>query len=260
MAFESFGMGRLLKPDPRDHRFPLSAVTPAPPPSLRKKAWATGGPAWDQGDTSRCCSFGTNRWLVASPVRNAIWLPLGMNPLEFVTLERIVDFDWRINDFYDRIRAADGFPMPHEGSTVRACFEVLRAAGYVAEYRWAFTAAGVAAHLLARGPVVCGVDWTVPMFSPTHYGRTRGTFVRVHADDGRYDVAGGHCVCAYAANLDGWCPDGTRGWVEFVNSWGTDWGLRGAARLSLADLAILANNAGEFAAAVEVRVGKRRAA
>jgi hypothetical protein len=230
---QSRGLGRLRKPDPRDHLFLL---TPPAKPRRRKRAWSPGrGHAWDQGNTSRCCSFGTNRWLIASPVKNKIW-PGGLD------------------EFYDRIRAVDGFAPPdHDGSTVRACFEVLRAAGYVGGYRWGFDAKTVVNQILTEGPVVAGIDWTEPMFDPAPYGNPGAMFVEIDpTHSGRYDVAGGHCVLLDAVDLDGPCPDGSTGWVEIFNSWGRGWGHEGRSRLSIRDLGILCNNGGEFAVATEL--------
>lgn len=262
-------LGRIHKPDPRDLAFLMESALPKRLPEVRAKSWGIGRERWDQWETSRCVSFGWNRLLTASPTRNQIWYPPkyvpGMDdsttfgdadPLAIVGAPAGFpkDFQSRVNNFYDLARRLDGFPMPHEGTTVRAGADVLLKAGMISGYHWAHDAVTMARHLLTLGPVVCGVDWTSPMFAPITYGR-RGTFVRVDpTDSGRYDVVGGHSVCIYAVNLDGWCPDGSVGWAEFVNSWGPDWGRDGTARMSLRDWGVLAANNGEFCAPIEVKV------
>lgn len=264
--FENMGLGRLLKPDPRDHDHLMAAArvqTAGVPEFLtaaqqkylklgrrRHNPKPNGLGTWDQVGTSRCCSFGGNRWLVCEPVQNLPWVPPGH---EQDLRDNETELSLRLDDFYDRIRDVDGFPIPHEGSTVRAVFKVLAAAGLVGGYQWAFTAEAVCRHILTWGPVVAGVDWTTPMFSPSIFPKFKNAaYASVLTDTGNYNVEGGHCVCIYACDVNATNPDETKGWVEFINSWGDSWGWQGTARISLRDLGILANNQGEFATGVEV--------
>jgi hypothetical protein len=266
-------LGRIHKPDPRDMAFLMETALPKRLPAARRKAWGVGDAArWDQWETSRCVSFGWNRLLVAKPTANQIWYPPDLhssaapaadpNPLAIVGVDYAaypghrfpVDFQSRVNHFYDVARILDGIPMPHEGTTVRAGGDALLKAGVISGYQWAHNAVTMARFLLTLGPVVAGVDWTSPMFSPITYGK-HGTFVRVDpTDSGRYDVVGGHCICIYAVDLDGWCPDGSIGWAEAFNSWGPDWGRNGTFRMSLRDWGVLAANNGEFCAPTEVKL------
>src|SRR4051812_16912185 len=64
------GMGRRQKTDPRDHGFLMHK--PAKLPDAYRKIWPVGGKSWDQKQTSMCVSFSTNKYLTASPIRNAI--------------------------------------------------------------------------------------------------------------------------------------------------------------------------------------------
>lgn len=266
-------LGRIVSPDTRDHNHlmagaifnrlaidcaansdgiaMISALTPVQVKALSsgKRSHSPGAKSipWDQGETSRCVSFATNRWLISYPIQNRIWGDSGK-----VDKPDSATFQNDLDAFYASAQTIDGFPLPHDGTTVRAAFQVLQGAGYVKEYTWAFDAASVARHILLYGPVVAGTDWTNPMFDPIDAGKL-GTFVQV-APNGGYDVAGGHAYLIYGVNLKGKCPDGSTGWVEFINSWGEGWGNGGRARMSLKDLGILANNQGEFATAQEIHL------
>jgi hypothetical protein len=160
------GLGRLHALDVRDHAYLLPRPTKLP--SLTRKLWATGGKPFDQGRSSECVSYSTNKWLTASPVRQHIW-PKG--------------FD----DFYNVCQSQDEWaPAPHDGTSVRTAFKVLKDAGYASEYRWAFDVPTIVNQILTASPVVAGTDWTEEMFSPGDHG-----FIRV-STDGKYNVAGGH--------------------------------------------------------------------
>jgi len=257
-------LGRIYKPDPRDLDHLMAAARPfeAAEATLTKtqlRYLASGkrthnygkdAPIWDQGQTSRCVSFGSNRWLIAWPVRNRPWEET-----------RLVDksmgvLDGHLTDFYDECQKVDGIPGRHDGTTVRAAMKVLQAAGYVGEYKWAFDVPSITRHLLLVGPVVAGTDWTNPMFDPVmdEHGEA---WLRV-APGGTYDVAGGHCYLVYGVNAKAKCPDGSVGYFEMVNSWGNGWGCGGTARIPFRDMTILANNQGEYATATEVKVTKVR--
>jgi hypothetical protein len=220
-------LGRLQHTDVRDHAFLLPR--PVKLPSITRKLWATGGPAFDQGESSECVSFSTNKWLTASPVRQHIW-PKG--------------FD----DFYHAAQAVDPWSSePHDGTTVRAAFKVLQAAGYVSEYRWAFDVNSIVNQILTAGPIVAGTDWTESLFEPYAHG-----FIRV-STDGSYNVVGGHAYLLSGVDRKKKCPDGSVGAFQITNSWGPSWAKNGQAWISLVDFGILLNHEGEAAVAVEVK-------
>jgi hypothetical protein len=221
-------LGRLQHTDVRDHAFLLPR--PAELPPIMRKLWATGGKAFNQGKSSECVSFSTNKWLTASPVRQHIW-PKG--------------FD----DFYAACQAVDEWSgTPHDGTSVRAAFKVLAAAGYVSEYRWAFDVPTVVSQILTGSPVVAGSDWTEEMFTPDQHG-----FIRV-STDGKYNVAGGHAYLLSGIDRKKKCPDGSVGAFQITNSWGPSWAVNGQAWISLVDFGILLNHEGEAAVATEVKV------
>jgi hypothetical protein len=168
--------------------------------------------------------------LTASPVRQHIW-PKG--------------FD----DFYAACQAVDEWSgTPHDGTSVRAAFKVLQAAGYVSEYRWAFDVNSIVNQILTSSPVVAGTDWTDSLFEPDAHG-----FIRV-STDGSYNVVGGHAYLLSGVDRKKKCPDGSVGAFQITNSWGPSWAVRGQAWISLVDFGILLNHAGEAAVAMELKV------
>jgi hypothetical protein len=223
-------LGRLQHTDVRDACYLLPH--PLKLPTLTKKTWADGGKAWDQGETSECVAYSSNRFLIASPVRQHVW-PAG------------------IDAFYAECQKVDPWANePHDGTTVRAAFKVLKAAGYVSEYRWAFDVPTIVNQLLTVGPVVVGTDWTNELFTPDSKD-----FIHVSpSGSSEYNVVGGHAYLLTGVDRKGKCTDGTTGWFELQNSWGPSWGREGKARISFADFTLLLNHAGEAAVATEVRV------
>lgn len=224
------GLGRLHHPDPRDRAFLLRR--PVEMPATVRKLWDDGpGGAWDQGATSQCVSYAANRYLASSPVRNKP--PMSMEA------------------FYHECQKVDEWAgTPHDGSSVRAAFKVLENLGYIGEYRWAFDVEAIIGHVLTKGPVDVGTDWTDPMFEPEKRGKFKG-FVRV-APDGTYDVAGGHSYLLIGVDRMRKCPDGTVGAFRLINSWGSGWGEVGRAWVGVADFARLLANDGEAAVATEL--------
>lgn len=226
------GMGRKKAVDPRDRMHMM--LKPKTLPELYKKIWATGSThSWDQGSTSMCVSFSTNRYLISSPIRNPInakYLP-----------------DW-LKRFYKECQRNDEWAgEDYDGTSVRAAFKILLKLGYITEYRWAFDIDTIINHLLTVGPVVVGTDWTDSMFDPDAKNN-----IRVHDTQGRYIVAGGHAYLLCGVDRKRKMSDGTVGGFLIQNSWGDGWGVKGQAWISFAEFKVLLANQGEAAVAVEI--------
>lgn len=217
------GLGRLFRPDPRDRAYALAA--PAEASGIERRAWHAGF-TYDQGGTSQCVAYSGVGWLRAGPVPNRA-------PLDF-------------REIYDACQAVDEWPgaePDYFGTSVRALFKVLRARGFVSEYRWAWDAETVVAHLLAKGPVVVGTTWTDGMSRPDADGFVRPTGAGL----------GGHAYLLVGANRARRVPWGGAGAVRILNSWGRGWGENGRAWLSFEDLHALLRDHGEAATATEVQ-------
>jgi C1A family cysteine protease len=203
-------------------------------PDMRREAeavsyryWLSRGVAYDQGDTSQCVAYSGVRYLITHPICNK---PLPFKPL-YTECQR--SDEW------------SGEEPEYEGTSVRALFVVLKRRGLVSEYRWGSNAETVVAHLLTRGPVVMGTDWTREMFMPDRWGYI--------TDDGPNE--GGHAYLLIGANRKKVHPlTGEVGAVRLINSWGPNWGAQaGKAWMSFATLERLIKADGEAAVATEIK-------
>lgn len=214
--------------DFRDHLF--LATAPLPKPGVVRRRWFVP-PAWDQGQTSQCVAFSSLLYLNAGPVRNT--------KVSAVDAPR----------FYDDVRLLDGFPMPHEGSTVRAAMQLLNKGGYVPEYLWAFDVQAAANWVLAKGPCVAGTDWLYSMFETEPFHGT--SFIKFDPTSG---VAGGHAWLIFGVDKVKRCPDGSTGAFVMQNSWSSSWGSNGRSWISFEAMKALLSEDGELAMASEVIV------
>ena len=212
-----YQLGRLPAPDPRDEAFRLSALLPAVPTRTRRYYWSD----WfgDQGQTSACVGYAWAHWLVSGPVTQ---VTQNWDDYAYATYldAQLVD-EWPGEDY--------------DGTSVRAGAKALQEAGFITEYRWAWTADVVVRAVLDVGPVVVGTVWTEGMFIPV---------------DGRI-VPDGPTVGGHAYLIDG--ANAERGTVRIKNSWGRDWSINGRATMSIPHLSHLLDQDGEAALASEIR-------
>jgi len=111
----------------------------------------------------------------------------------------------------------------YEGTSVRAGVKQLVRMGYVGEYRWAKSEAEMAL-AISVGPIIIGVDWYQGMYRPNSLGYLRPTGAKV----------GGHCCLVTGLKVTNKAT-GT-GYYTIYNSWGPNWGNKGTARISRADM------------------------
>ena len=216
--------GRRFAPDARDKQFQLPRVTV--PAGVTQRTWFTRE-VFDQGNSSMCVSYSGIGWLSAGPVRNTKELP------DF----RELYLDCQRNDEWP------GEEPTYEGTSCRALMRVLKRRGYISEYRWAWSMEPVVNHILAVSPVVLGTTWYSNQMETDADGFVSATG----------EVVGGHAYLAIGANRTKTCPDGSKGAVRCVQSWGREWGQSGRFWLSFTDLAKLLADDGEAATATEVR-------
>lgn len=122
-----------------------------------------------------------------------------------------------------------------EGSTVVAAMKVLKNAGHIKEYRWAFKLEELISAISNVGPAVIGIDWYEGMQSTDLFGWIKPT--------GK--IVGGHAILVKGVNIE-------KQRFKLHNSWGA-WGLLGDCYLSFEDMQKLfySKNPGEFAIAVK---------
>jgi hypothetical protein len=132
-----------------------------------------------------------------------------------------------------------GYNFP-EGATVLAGAKYAQAQGWISEYRWAFGIDDVIDTLVGKGPIVLGVNWYDGMYATERDGR-----VRINGP-----LMGGHCILAtgYWPNHPVWGGN----WIQWVNSWGPMYGIRGVGYIRDTDLARLLQEDGEACVATDI--------
>lgn len=222
-------LDRLQRFDERSRAFPVRTLLPNQ--IGRSYTWACN--TWlDQGSEGACVLFAWGHEAAARPVI----LPYT---------------DAQAFRFYEETLPRDGFPMPHEGTSVLAGAQTMQLHKYLDEYRWGFGLRDVVLAIGYKGPGVFGLDWYNGMFKPDAQGFLRLT-------DG---IAGGHAILGNRVVLR-WKPETLTAekksdeWWDYLdldesfigvhNSWGKDWGQFGNAKISFTDLDKLLNDGGEF--------------
>lgn len=228
-----FGLGRLYKPDERDHKFLIRSLVGEELSPLVHKHYSTG-PILDQGASSKCVAYAGYQWLVSSPVRNK-FMDFGEDQLYTYAQQ---------NDEWE------GESPAYEGTSVRGLMKAFKNLGYVSSYYWAFNVADCTSFILQHAPMVFGTTWTKTMFSPFKYSRR--TFITV-GSLAPNNVAGGHAYLAHGVNRGIPCKDGSLGAFLCTNSWGKNWGNRGHFYISFSDIEKLLAQDGEAACAMEVK-------
>lgn len=209
-----FGFGRLYTPDNRDLAYPTSTIQiPVVAPAMQ---YWRAGPILDQDGTPKCVGYAWRQYMDMSPHRD----PLNEPP----------DAD----TIYAQAQLIDGWPMPHDGTSVRAAAKVLQSMGIIKSYHWAFNEADVRAFLLTTGPMVLGTNW----YSGMMQGDGNG-FVNVTGS-----IVAGHAWVAegYSVRLDAY---------RCLNSWSEGWNQFGRFWIKSADLARLVSEHGEACAALK---------
>jgi hypothetical protein len=216
-------LGRLRAIDERDRNYQLPRRVSAAA-GLSSKHWLSRGPVLDQGDSPRCVAFAGVKWLLTHPVVNHA---LDTGELYAECQKRD---EWEGEDY--------------DGTSVRALFKCLRDRGLVPEYRWAWDIQPVVQHLLSRGPVVVGTDWHLDMFTPDRHGYIWPTG----------PVVGGHAYMLNGVSKERLNPDGTKGTIRIINSWGPGWAEKGRAWITIGAMDALIRAYGEACTATEVKV------
>lgn len=136
-------------------------------------------------------------------------------------------------EVYRLARTLDQWPGEgYEGTSVLAGAKAVQTGilgkPVMQEYRWAFGLEDLVLAVGYHGPAVLGINWYDGMFRTDAKG-----FVNV---DG--DVAGGHAILCHAVNV-------RDKYAVLWNSWGSDWGQGGRARISFDNLDRLLHEQGE---------------
>lgn len=196
------GKGRIISFDPLDQNFRARAKMGVIEPTVNRRFWKTG-PVLDQGSTQHCVAFTGEQLLMSYPVVNKPY----KTEAELYHLCQLND-EW------------DGEEPQYFGTSTRALMKVLKAAGLIQNYYWAFDADTIRRWVLMKGPVAIGINWYSGMDNIDAHG-----FI--------YPVGkpeGGHETL-----IRGWddtvrCPRCHQlGASRIINSWGEMWGQQGKA-------------------------------
>jgi hypothetical protein len=196
------GLGRAVNHDPASRRYAFRASPSATLSAVRHHRHV---PVFDQGNLGSCTGNAAVGCM-ATGVFHATITEADADWLEPLNQGAAVEC-------YHQATAIDPWPgtYPPEdtGSDGLSVAKVLKAAGAISGYTWAFSLADALAALMNR-PVITGTLWLMDMFSPSSEGLVTPGGA----------IAGGH---EYV--MDEYDP--TRGWVGFTNSWGEAWGKGG---------------------------------
>lgn len=199
---EGYTLGRNIQHDVRSRAF----AAPRRAEPAADKRHRIYGSRLDQGQVGACTGFAGAAMCNASPLRQTI------APAKTKTSADGLDF-------YRGATRRDPFPGEWEpndtGSSGLAVCQELQARGLITGYEWAFGFAHGLSVITAK-PLMQGTWWTEAMFTPDADGRVRPT-----GQD-----AGGHEYLWIGVELRSKITRAdNRSW--FVNSWSSEWGVRG---------------------------------
>lgn len=195
------GMGRsIIDHDDRNRNYPARGFLFGAQEPIVKKTHRRGS-AYDQGRTSTCVAQTGKGMLNTAPFSS------------FETYYRRSRYS--IDQFYEGAQGLDEWPgTDYDGTSGKGMCEWLLSAGIISEYRWCFGLDDLLRTLSHHGPVGVGTWWRSGMWEPDDNGLVRY--------EGSY--AGGHQIEAIGV-------DPSKEEVEFMNSWGKQWGMNGRFRM-----------------------------
>lgn len=224
---------RLFK-DPRSRNYGVRTIV-APQGELKKRLWPI--PSWlplDQGREGACVGFGWSAELAVEPVSVPVTNNFAM------TLYRAAQAaDKAEGRFYD------------EGATTLAGAKAAKSLGLISDYRWCFGINEVADAVVAKGPVVLGINWYDGMYETDSNG-----LVSVNGP-----LVGGHCISLaghwpYKVSANGRSTKDNSPFGQtvypWINSWGKLYGRAGVGFIRHSDLDRLLQEDGEAVIATDI--------
>jgi hypothetical protein len=200
-------LDRIPEFDERSRAFPIRTLVAAKKP--RSYTWTCN--TWlDQGSEGACVGFSCAHELAAKPKVIAV---TNEDAQAIYTAAKKVD-EWAGENY--------------EGTSVLAGAKVLKASGYMPEYRWAFGIDDLILSVGYAGPAILGINWHEGMWDADAKG-----FIHVEGA-----VVGGHAILCHGVNIPG-------RYFKVHNSWGKYWGRNGEAFISFDDMQTLLAEQGE---------------
>lgn len=211
-------LGRIIKFDERSKSFRIRDLVGQKP--LRSMTWPCKQ-VLNQGNSGSCVGHGIAHELIAYPAE--------VKGINHQFAEEKIYWEAQKIDEWDG-GAYPGATPEYEGTSVLAGIKIAKKLGYFDGYYWALGLNDLLLGLSYHGPAVLGIYWTQDMFNPDAKGFIKPTG----------QVAGGHCLLANQINISG-------GWIGLHNSWGEEWGIKGAAKMLFKDMDKLLRMDGEAA-------------
>jgi len=178
----------------------------------------------NQGDEGTCVSHGGTNNLLAGPTEHDLYPP-------FETEEKAHQFARAA------YLGASGDSTYQLGMYPRDLCAWFKAQGFIESYLGVPQVDDVTTALLTFGPVMIAIPWYYSMFEGNNklgdkvlaskYGNY---WIKVNLNTG---LAGYHCVAVTGIDLDP--TDGAPPFLRIQNSWGSEWGANGTARLTVED-------------------------
>lgn len=234
-------LGRNVNHDPRSRAYPIPARLVAW--ELREVDWERSSGILDQGGVGACTGCAGNANIYSAPFHSAramhSALVAGIRNTGWPVYTPDTDGAYRLYSAATQVDPWEGtwtYPPPSgedTGSDGLSIAKVLKDAGIISGYYWAFSIDQAVAALMAS-PVITGVPWFHSMFDADARGNV--------TVDTRSGLAGGHevCVLRYYPAI-GASPAK----VGFDNSWGTSWGDGGRGLITVDDWARLLSMQGD---------------
>jgi hypothetical protein len=212
-----FAYGRHVEHDPKSRSFAFTAA------KLVKKStlWAHHAPVLDQGQLGSCTGNALAQCLSGdffAPTLRKVNKGQPLLEHDAVTL-------YSTATKLDSIQGS--YPPRDTGSSGLSVAKAGQRLGYLSGYRHAFSFTSFLAALQTQ-PVIVGTAFYADMEYPAKDGLVRPTG----------DVVGGHEYLALGVDY------GTER-ITFLNSWGTNWGVRGRFAMKLDDFAALLADHGD---------------
>lgn len=190
--------------------------------------WGSPKENIDQGREGACVGFAWTNRLLALPSRARLPMPAN-------------DFARNVYRSAQKIDEWEG--EAYSGTSVLAGAKVIKMAGFISEYRWAFSISDILDGIAFAGPVVLGIPWFDSMYETTSEGLVEISGTKV----------GGHAITATGYGIKQfWVPSIAGGKVKkseevirWRNSWGPRYGIKGDGYIRTKDLKELLSHGGE---------------